>query len=460
MNGLRAADITPGALTPGAHRLGRDAADSALRIFSRTFFGFYSLIQSTLAAHRLGRDAADSALRIFSRTFFLVYALAALAPGAPRCRRNVSEFVLFFCAFFAFFTLNCPAADPWVAEHEPLAAALGRLPGGDPPGLAFEVATTADASRPVTVALVNTAPVARDQALAFAAGAWWAIDADGRSRLTLSPAPPRGRLRADRRPCNLTGDPTAITLVSNALTPWTTRIPGDAIRQGTLSYDEASASWIATLDNSGHNRLLDVLTLLQTPRPQAPALLPDLGLPPVDTVYALAIPSGAWRDWCQQFAAAVAANVSIDPALAATIPPPLTVTGGLREVQAALRAQGIASQCFAGTWCLGSSAQVPAIANREHPAQRSRLALVPIPHLLQEGVTGEALAEALRAAVAPPAWTLPGWTLSWRPTLQALIVIADPPTIHLVLDALDILDRLDPTTPRADLKALFSVKEY
>jgi hypothetical protein len=94
---------------------------------------------------------------------------------------------------------------------------------------------------------------------------------------------------------------------------------------------------------------------------------------------------------------------------------------------------------------------VPAIANREHPAHRSRLALIPIPHLLQEGVTGEALAEALRSAVAPPAWTLPGWTLSWRPTLQALIVIADPPTIHLVLDALDTLDRNGPAAGMAAL---------
>ena len=422
MKGLRAADTTWGAFMPRAYRWWRGAADSALCILMRPTSGLNSP--------------------------------ATWVPRVPRGLRSAAaaiKKICNFCSFFVFFSVISSAAETWVADHEPLAEAVRRLPGGNPPELAFEIATTADASRPVTLALFSAAPVARDQALAFAAGAWWAIDTDGNSQLTRAPAPPHGRLRADRRPYNLSADPTAITLVTTALAPWTTRIPGDAVREGTLGYDPASASWFATLDDAGHNRLLDVLTLLQTPRPQAPALLPDLGLPPSETIYAVDVPGGAWRDWCQQFATAVSANVSIDPTLAATIPPPLSAHGGMRDIQAALSVQGIASQCLAGTWCLGPSAQIPVIANREHPAQRSRLAFIPIPHLLQEGVTGEALAEALRAAVAPPAWTLPGWTLSWRPTVQALIVIADPPTIHAVLDALDSLDRNGPAAGMAAL---------
>ena len=150
-------------------------------------------------------------------------------------------------------------------------------------------------------------------------------------------------------------------------------------------------------------------------------------------------------------ATATNASVSLAPEVTSRGAAPAIAALTVADLPAALAAAGLRGRCIHGVWCI-SVTDIP--EDREHPAQRRRLAIVPLAHLVPENsadpaaAAGARLATALRACVVPSAWNRPGWSLTWMatwpglPAANGLLIAADPPTMHAVLDACDVLDRL------------------
>lgn len=339
-----------------------------------------------------------------------------------------------------------PAAErvSWSADHKPLATALGELAqlSDEAPSLAFDVATTAAATRPATLALRKAEPLALRQAVAHAAGLWWAIDpASGKASLTADPHLPRGVLRVRAHPSGLLRNAQVEAAVRTLLAPWMGRPAGSTGGDATLSYDPAGGTWTAVLDADGQAQLVDLLSLLQLPRPQAPDLVPDDETPDPRAPVTAALDPGSWSAWTAGLATALGASVSLAPGLddGATAPA-LTLAGTRGEVAATLARAGLRATAIHGVWCLGRD--VP--EDRQHPALRRRLAVLPIPHLAADEEAGQRIATVVREALPVSTWQQPGWDLRWSVPSHGLLVAADAATIHRVLDALDVLDRLGP----------------
>ncbi len=339
-----------------------------------------------------------------------------------------------------------PAAEllTWSTTAQPLGRALhelGRL-SNDSPTLAFDVATSALGARPITVCLYAADPAAVRQALAFAAGLWWVENPSGEIVLTADQHPPRGPLHARTHSSGLRNAPASEALVRTLIAPWLG--VGEAGDVATLGYVPENGLWLAMLDTYGQARLIETLALLQLPAATVPPLIADPATPLGERPVHVALGVMPWNDWLAGLAKATALSVSVAPGLTAEPSPTIGATT-IAEVPIALASVGIRAVCSHGVWCL-SRLSIP--DDREHPAQRRRLGIIPLPHLARDNDAGQRLAAGLRAEVVPAAWTHPGWCLAWLPEnpgiahLNGLLVAADPTTIHRVLDACDVLDRL------------------
>lgn len=311
-----------------------------------------------------------------------------------------------------------PAADA-VAFATRLAREEHELPPDEP----------AAAQERVSLALVDASPAAVRQALAHALGRWWVRTPEGRIRYVRAATLPTGPVLARTRTSGLIRMPALEELAHGLMTPWL------GASGAGLVYEPSEGLWTATLDTAGHARLLELLTLLERPASEVvPALIPG-PQPPADRVLPAFTASG-WSELTQRLAA-----LGIATSLAEGLPAPtgpLALPGGpVGSLPQRLAALGAPAAWHQGVLCLAGHEPV----EREHPAQRRRLALVPVPHLAEREVDGPLLVQAIRRRVAPTWWRLPGAGLVWMPEQRALLVAADAPVIHAVLDLLDSADR-------------------
>lgn len=280
--------------------------------------------------------------------------------------------------------------------------------------------------RPVWFALAGNEPVPARQALAHAIGCWWTSATSGQLtrdvRLSTADASVRTFPPMPFTPA------ASEALLRRLLDPW---LGGD----GGLALDTATNVWNATASPSGLARLEQLLAALGDPAPRAPHLLPA-GLP--TNAFARSPRGADLGAWSLDLAAcsgvAVALASDCDPAAAA----PAGTVSNLREAVAALAASGLSAALHHG--CLGIGLATP--LDRLHPAERAAVAVLPIGHLCRNDDQVVQLSAQLGARVAPQAWDMPGWAiapLAWR---RSLLVVADPPTIHAVMTALEAADQI------------------
>lgn len=281
-------------------------------------------------------------------------------------------------------------------------------------------------ARTVWFALAGNEPAAARQALAHAIGCWWTSAPNGQltreARLSAAGASVRTFPPLPFTP------PGSEVLLRRLLDPW---LGGD----GGLALDTATKVWNATASPSGLARLEQLLAALADPAPRAPHLLPA-SLP--TNAFARSprgADLGAWSiDLAACSGVAVALASDCDPAA----PAPTGTVSNLREAVAALTASGVSAALHHG--CLGIGLAAP--LDRLHPAERAAVAVLPIGHLCRDDAQVVQLSAQLGARVAPQAWDMPGWAiapLAWR---RSLLVVADPPTIHAVMTALEAADQI------------------
>ncbi len=304
--------------------------------------------------------------------------------------------------------------------------------GLDREDAAADICRDRDATRILTVHLVAAGPATRRQALAHALDCWWAVP-PGRAEkavLTRADTLPAGQRSAGVHPTGLHGRPGLIPLVRAAMAPW---LGGDA----ATTSDPATGQWSASLDSDGHARLIELLSILQHPEPLVPPLVPDAGSAIGGRRSQESLQATTWGGLAQRLAAAY----HLSTALAGTIPPdtPCQVdlpAGPLNEVPALLAPKGIQAAVLRGALCLGRTPP----DDREHPAARRRLAVLPIAHLATRRGDDALIASIILRRVDPAGWKQPGWTIIPLDDPHCLIVAADTATIHHVVAALAAIE--------------------
>lgn len=279
------------------------------------------------------------------------------------------------------------------------------------------------------------------QALAHALDAWWIADAGGKVLYLRARRLPHGRISVRSLTSVLRGRPGTERIVRELVDPW---LGGDA----GVSLSPEDGVWSATLDDEGHARLVEAIDLIERSQPRASALIGDPDLPDPQRQFSAPLRATSWADLVERLAAVGGISVSVAPDLAARPFP----SGGLTlaplalgTLPQALITAGIPAAGWShGVLCLSASADDGERLEREHPARRRRLALIPIPHLARTSADGDRLAGRLRASVAPWWWSEPGAGLRHLDGANALLIAADPPVLHRVLAALALIDRQGP----------------
>jgi len=220
--------------------------------------------------------------------------------------------------------------------------------------------------------------------------------------------------------------------VRSLLMPWL----GD--QACALSYLPDEGLWTASLDRAGHARLIEALTLLERNPASCPPLFADPDRPPSDRRLTAPLIASGWSDLCSKLASGLHLSVSCSPERPA-FPPALTLSPGtVNEVCSQLMAAGVKSAVLHGVLCLGSEQP----RERQHPSLRRRLAHLPVAHVLSSDAEGQLLVATIRARIAAWWWELPGAALFYQADQHALVVAADPETLHAVADLLDRADLL------------------
>jgi len=264
------------------------------------------------------------------------------------------------------------------------------------------------------------------QALAHGLGCWWSsAGLSGERRLTGSAAEVR------TYPALPNPLPGAERLVRQALDPW---LGGN----GGLAQDFTTGSWNATTSPPGQARLEGLLAALGDPHPRAPHLLPDPGVPS-PTMPLTRSPEGSdLGAWCidlmRASGLAVALAADVDP----QAPAISTTCRTLGEALDALSRLGL----HAEVWHRCISISVAASPDRQHPAERAAVAILPAGHLCQDADQLGRFSAQLGARVRPTVWDSPGWLIAPLPTRLDLLVIADPLTIHAVMEAMEAADQV------------------
>jgi hypothetical protein len=135
---------------------------------------------------------------------------------------------------------------------------------------------------------------------------------------------------------------------------------------------------------------------------------------------------------CSSLAVALAPDC--DPAA----PAPAAVATTLGEAVAALNALGLAAAVHHDCLSVGTAPPI----DRLHPAERAAVAVLPVGHLCRDQAELVHLAAQLGARVRPAAWDLPGWAIAPLPWRNSLLIVADPPTIHAVIGAVECADQI------------------
>ncbi len=317
--------------------------------------------------------------------------------------------------------LTVPAAEVWLppaGDGVTQLIAAARF-GGRVISVAPEEAALVE--RPLCVALTAIDP-AGAQALATACDGWWLDDRDGALLLTHREVLPSGGLHL-RSVSGLAPRAGSSERLKRLLAPW----GGQDLR-----YDQRASAWTARLDDDGWRELVALVALFDQPRAVAPPLIraepdPTLGFD---------LPEAAdWVAWAGAVCAATGRSTAVHPRVLATRakPPANPLVRSLGEARAALASINLRLALVDGAWCLDTVPPVP----RRHPALRRFLAVLPVSQLpgLGRQSTVEQVADRLRGAVAP-AFAQPGWLLAPVPDADAVLVAADPPTIHQVIDRL------------------------
>ncbi len=279
------------------------------------------------------------------------------------------------------------------------------------------------------------------QALAHALDAWWITETDGGVRYLRARRLPHGRIGVRSLTSVVRDRPGAERIVRELVDPW---LGGDA----GISLTPDDGVWSATLDDEGHARLVEAIDLIERSQPRASALIGDPDLPDPQRRLSASLRATSWTELVEQLAAVGGISVSVAPDLTARAFPSggLTLTPlALGMLPQALVTAGIPAAGWShGVFCLSASAGDGEHIEREHPARRRRLALIPVPHLVRTSADGERLAGQLRASVAPWWWSEPGAGLRYLDGASALLIAADPPVLHRVLAALALIDRQGP----------------
>lgn len=278
--------------------------------------------------------------------------------------------------------------------------------------------------RRVWFALPGSGPHTARQALAHALDCWWTSPANGQltrsRRLSAASAEVRSFPPLPHTPVG------SEALLRRILDPW---LEGD----GGLALDTATGAWIATASPGGLDRFELLLAALADPSPRAPHLLPP------------GLPESAWSrtprgldlgSWCLDLAACSGLAVSLAGDCDPAAPAPAGSPDTLAAATAILAANGLSVAVHHGCICIGQAEPT----DRLHPAERATIAVLPIGHLCRDEAEDALLATQLGNRVARWAWDMPGWIMAPLPWRRSLLVVADPPTIHQVMTALESAD--------------------
>lgn len=271
--------------------------------------------------------------------------------------------------------------------------------------------------------LVDPGPDPARQALAHALGCWWTAGTLTRSRqlpdlaVSVRSFPPLPSIQ-----------PGAETLMRRLMEPW---LAGD----GGLVLDPLSRSWTVTASGSGQQHCEQLLTAMGDPHPRAPHLLPAPRLP----TQALPRPpaGGGLGDWLIDLGRLAGISVALGPDLDPAAVIPAAVPTSLAEAVAACSAMGIQSGLHHGVLCFSAAAT----QDRQHPAERAAIAILPAGHLTRDADRLATLAAQLGARVSPQSWDQPGWTITPMLAREALLVVGSPEAIHAVMTALEAADQ-------------------
>ena len=285
---------------------------------------------------------------------------------------------------------------------------------------------------PVVLALIDATPATVRQAFAHALGRWWTMTPSGAIRYQRAAGLPTGDLTVRTHTTGLVRQPEAEARVRALLTPWL------AEPAAGLTYESAEGLWSATLDSDGHARLVEALGVLEGAAAPCPSLVVGSEQPAPDAQMANALIVATWSDLARKLAQTARLSVSCVSGLPALERPLSLPAGRIAELPARLAAVGVRAAILHGVLCIGHDAPV----EREHPARRRRVVLLPVLHLVTRPVDGEVLVATIRRHIAPAWWRMPGSGVEWLPERQALLVAADVATIHAVLDLCDRVDLL------------------
>jgi len=292
-----------------------------------------------------------------------------------------------------------------------LLAALSELSGR---GFAFDHALLEGElpSRRLVLQLRAATPEQAAQAVAHALRCRWTAAADGRILFSRGDdLPGRGDLHVRSYTFAHPHADRMHALVRRCMAPW---LHGDA----GLVYHPPMRRWIATLDDSGHRRLAELLSAIERPEPRIPPVLAE---PTSDAELPRATVCADWPSLIDTLSRDLELSVSIDAETTAqTLAAPIALPAGARKVQrAALREQGIVAEQIDGVLCCGGTP-----APTQHPAQRSRLVLLPVAHL-GDRLAVEACLARMRRDCAPGWWEQSGAAYQLLPDAGLLLMHAD-----------------------------------
>ena len=298
----------------------------------------------------------------------------------------------------AFVLALLAAFGPGLAGAEPARVGdlLARL---EPvPEIAVEDLQAGLLARKANLILPADAPrVAALQALATAAGVRFRRAGSG---ILGSHVTNTGPLNASMHPSGLR-DRSLTAPVKALLAPWWSPATG-------LDHDTQFGEWSATLPDDGQRRLIEVLSLLDHPRPQLP---PALVAPETPSPTASLAGLTTWED--------LAARLSC-PVVTTVLWPAVPAVSTVAELVPALTAAGVPAAWVHGALCLGDR------HDRQDATEATAVACLPLP-------------PRTPAERILPVWDEPGWGTMVRGNF--VIAVATPAALQDLQARFDAVDR-------------------
>ena len=287
-------------------------------------------------------------------------------------------------------------------------------------------------ARQLSIELVQASPEQTATALAHALGAWWLPESGRSFILTRSPAVPNpGTLSTKAYSSKFIKQPEIEATVQAALAPWLGGKRG-------LAYHAESGRWYATLDESGHERLRQVLTLLERPNASVPPGIPNAADPLPTERLDQSVEATSWPELLEKLAHASGRSVSISATLAAQpLGAPIHLAPqALTTLPIALQQADVQARWLAGVLCLDDKA----ISAAEHPALDWYPALIPLGHL-GDNLTNQTLTVRLESRIDAQVWQRPGTSITYLAEYGMLFASGRNQTIQTLVNHIDALDR-------------------